>query len=279
MASIQHKVGKKGKKTYYVVVSLRGKHRWFKAGTQQAAMILKKDIESLHDSERMEKLGIASKDKRIDDFLKIYTDYVRLRTSPNTLKRYKAVLNTFITFLRLFHPRVRLLSQIKPELMEDYQNKRLESVELKAASDGEKNGNHKNIRLPLPQTINYELSVLRSAFLWAHEREWIASVPTRKLKKLRVNPKREARILTPIECKLFLKTARQLAKSDKRLKIFPKAFTFLLNVSFQPNPDTWELQLRRGFVSLACQRGAMHECQRKPKSGIGGQGDSAEYEA
>jgi len=254
MASVQHKVGKNGKKTYYVVVSIRGKHRWIKAGTQQAAKSLKKDIESLHDSERMEKLGVASREKRIDDFFKGYTDYVRLRTSPNTLKRYRTVLNTFITFLTIFHPRVRLLSQIKSELMEDYQSKRLESCDLKRASDGEKNGNHKNIRLPMPQTVNYEISVLRSAFIWAHEREWIASVPTRKVKKLRVNPKREARILTPKECKHFLKTARQLAREDKRMKIFSKAFAFLLNTGLRSGELcnlTWDdVNLETGLIKI-----------------------------
>jgi hypothetical protein len=34
------------------------------------------------------------------------------------------------------------------------------------------------------------------------------------------------------------------------------------------------LNLRRGFVDLACKEGVHYECQRKPKSGIRSQGDS-----
>ena len=45
-------------------------------------------------------------------------------------------------------------------------------------------------------------------------------------------------------------------------------------VAFQPNSDTGDLKLRRSFVALAWQKGAFDECQRKPESGIGGQGDS-----
>ena len=121
MASVQHKVGKSGKKTYYVVVSLRGKHKWLKAGSLKDAKILKKQIESMEESRRIEKLGIAGRDKRIDDFFQEYAEYVRLRTAPNTLKRYRSVLNTFIVFLRMFHANVRFVSQIKPDLIESYQ--------------------------------------------------------------------------------------------------------------------------------------------------------------
>lgn len=49
-------------------------------------------------------------------------------------------------------------------------------------------------------------------------------------------------------------------------------------MSFQPKVDTNGLKLRRGFVDLACEKGAIYECQRKPESRIRGQGDSAEHE-
>jgi len=58
MASIQPKKGKAGKKTYYVVICHRGVHKWVKAGTLRDAKTLKKEIESLENSKRMEKLGL-----------------------------------------------------------------------------------------------------------------------------------------------------------------------------------------------------------------------------
>jgi integrase len=233
MASIQAKAGKNGRKVYYVVVSLRGKHKWLRAGTQQQAKILKREIETLAESQKIEKLGLTRKEKRIDDFFSEYMEYVKVRTSPNTVKRYRATINAFLAFLNIFHSRMHRLSQIKQEHIEEYQLRRLDSVELKIAADGDKNGNHKTKKLPKPQTVNFEISVLRSAFLWAFDRDLIPSVPTKKVKKLRPEPIREARVLTPQECKLLLKTARELAKESDRMKPFPKVFKFLLNTGLR----------------------------------------------
>ncbi|MCP4553640.1 MAG: hypothetical protein GY834_16720 [Bacteroidetes bacterium] len=186
MASIQSKKAKSGKMTYYVVVCIQGKHKWLKAGTKKDATQLKKQIESMENSKRIEKLGIVSKSIRIDLFFQEYADHAKLRTSASTLKRYLGVLNTFIVFLKMFHPHTLNISQIKVDHIESYQKQRLSSVELKTTADGEKQGNHKNKRLPLPQTVNFEVCVLRSAFLWAYDRELISSVPTKKIKPLRV---------------------------------------------------------------------------------------------
>jgi len=149
MASIQFKKSNTGNKTYYVVVSYQGRHKWIKAGTKKEAINLKKTIESLENSQRLEKLGLASKDKRIDDFFQEYADYIKIRTSKNTVKRYLGIFNTFLVFLKMFHDNIRYLSKIKPEIIESYQQKRLQSVELKVEADGKKTGNHKRKLLPL----------------------------------------------------------------------------------------------------------------------------------
>lgn len=259
MASVQYKKGKNGKRTYYVVVSLGGRHKWIRAGSIREAKILKREVESMEESRKREKLGLVSRQKRIDGFLQEYLDHVKLRTSPNTTKRYRAVLNTFLTFLKMFHPNLRSLSQIKQEHIESYQNQRLESVGLKTAADGDKVGAHKNKRLPLPQTVNYEVSVLRSAFMWAQEREWIANVPTKKVKPLKPIPKRQARIFTPVECNLFLKTARGIAKTNKRLKVYFKAFKFLLNTGLRSGELcnlTWEdVDMETGLIKIQPKAG------------------------
>jgi len=233
MASVQAKKGKNGKKTYYVVVSLQSKHKWIRAGTQQQAKVLKRDIESLQDSQKIEKLGLTRREKRIDDFFSEFLEHVSVRTSPNTVKRYRAAINAFLVFLNMFHPRMHKLSRIKQEQIEEYQLRRLDSIELKTVADGDKPGNHKNKKLPKPQTVNFEISVLRSAFLWAYDRELIPSVPTKKVKKLRPEPTKEARVLTPKECKLLLKTARGLAKENGRMAPFPRVLKFLLNTGLR----------------------------------------------
>lgn len=254
MASVQAKTGKAGKKTYYVVVAIKGKHRWIRAGTQKEAKILKREIEALEESKRIEKLGFTHRNKKIDLFFQEYADHIKLRTAPSTVKRYLAVLNTFLTFLDMFHPNLKNIAQIKPDHIESYQKQRLESTDLKIAADGDKPGNHKSRRLPLPQTVNYEVSVLRSAFLWAHDRELILTVPTKKIRKLRPQPTKEARILTPKECRLFLKTARGLAKENARMKPFPKVFKFLLNTGLRSGELcnlTWDdVDLNTGLIRI-----------------------------
>ena len=52
----------------------------------------------------MEKLGLVSETKRIDDLFQEYADHVRLHNSKNTARRYLGVLNTFLVFLKMFHP-------------------------------------------------------------------------------------------------------------------------------------------------------------------------------
>ena len=259
MASIQSKKGKAGKKTYYVVICHQGGHKWVKAGTLRDAKILKKEIESLENSKRMEKLGLVGRHKRIDSFFQEYADHVRLRTAPSTVKRYLSVVNTFITFLRMFHPNIRFLAQITPEVIESYQMQRLESVELKAAADGDKPGVHTSKRLPLPQTVNNEVIMLGSAFIWAHKRDLIPSVPTRKVKKLRVQPKRQPRLLTPGECRLFLKTVKEMAKANKWMKVFVKAFQFLLNTGLRSGELcnlTWkDVDLDTGLIKIQPKEG------------------------
>ncbi len=259
MASIQFKKGKSGRKVYYVVVSREGKRKWLRAGTLNNARNLKREIDSLTDVQRVEKLGISSVEKRIDEFFGDYIKYVELRTSPNTVKRYLSAINVFIAYLTMFAPTVRYLSQVKQEHIEQFQQKRLQSVELKVAAEGRKNGLHKKKKLPKPQTVNYEVGVLRSAFLWAADREWIVKVPTQKVKKLRVTSKKKGRILSEEESRKFLSAAHELASRDSRMKVFALAFQFLLNTGLRSGELcnlTWnDVDLETGLIQVRAKPG------------------------
>lgn len=259
MASIQSKKGSNGALTHYIVVSQLGRRKWLKAGNLHDAKILKKQIESLAASDRVDKLGLAISDKRIDDFFREYLDYVRIRTAPNTAKRYKAVVNAFIAFLQLFQPNIRTLAQLNQEHIEAYQRRRMESLELKALADGEKNGAHKNKRLPKPQTVNYEVNVLRSAFLWAQDHNWISNIPTRKVKKLKSAPKRQIRILNEKECEQFLVVSWDLSKRDSRYSVFTSVFQFILNSGLRSGELcnlTWgDVDLVSGMIHVRAKLG------------------------
>lgn len=254
MASVQYKVSKTGKKTYYVVLAVRGRRKWVKAGTQKEAQKLKRQIESLEESKRIEKLGITERKIRVDDFFQDYADHVRLHTSDSTVQRYLGILNCFIVFLRMFHPGIKYLSQIKQEHIESYQKQRLRSIELKIAADGEKPGNHIRKKLPSPQTVNYEITVLRTAFTWAHDRELISKIPTKKVRPLKPENAKHGRLLSREECDLFLRTAERLAKSNSTMSVYYRTFKFLLNTGLRSGELcnlTWgDIDLKTGLISI-----------------------------
>ncbi len=135
MASIHSKKTRSGQTVYYVVVSSGGLKKWLKAGTLQAARLLRKSVEAMSASDRIAKFAVGTPERRIDEFFQEFIDRVKLTASRNTVKRYKVVLNTFLVFLEMFHSRVRFLRQVSPEVIESYQNKRLKSLELKLRTE------------------------------------------------------------------------------------------------------------------------------------------------
>jgi integrase len=157
------------------------------------------------------------------------------------------------------HPKIRYISQVKTQTIEAFQKQRLESVELKQAAEMGNRFSRKKKPLPKPQTVNYEVGVLRSAFTWAMERELIPAIPTENVKPLRPEPKRQARILSPSECKVFLKTARQLGKQEARMKVFAYAFKFLLNTGLRSGELcnlTWDdVDLETGLIKIRAKEG------------------------
>ncbi len=232
MASIQSKKSKTGKLTHYVVIAHAGKRRWLKAGSLKDARILKKQIESLDDSKRVEKLGLTSKQIRLNDFFEKFAEYVEFHNTASTAKRYLSVVRTFKGFLEIFHPNVTTLGQVNREHIDSYQMKRLESIELAEVVNSSPFGHRKKL-LPKPQTVNYEVTVLRTAFLWAKERGWITEAPTDKFRKLKPTEDSPPRILTSQEAKDFLKASRDLARGDHSMKVFPLAFSFILNTGLR----------------------------------------------
>jgi len=213
MASIQSKITAKGRKVFYVVAAVGQKRKWIRAGTRRDAEKLKKRVESMAASDRLERLGLSEREARIDRFFQDYADYVRMHTSESTVKRYLGIINYFVVFLNMFHPRLKVVSQIKQKHIESYQRERLRSLELKLAADGDKPGGHAHKRLPTPQTVNFEITVLRTAFTWAYDHDLIARIPTKKVKPLKPRDVRVGRILTPEECHSLLETAQRMGQS------------------------------------------------------------------
>jgi integrase len=233
MASIHSKTSKQGLKTFFVVVSMNGRQKWIRAGRLQDAKQLKRHLDSLSEGDRREKLGLVVKTKKIDELFVSFLENVKLRSAPSTHKRYRAALAAFDVFLKLFHPSTKNVNQLTQEHVEDFQAKRLSSVELKQNADGDKIGIHAVKVLPKPQTVNFEIGVLRSALLWAKDHGWINEIPTRKVKRLKPGQKRQIRFLSQEECKLFLSTAKEIVSQQRKLKPYLLSLQFILNTGLR----------------------------------------------
>ena len=107
--------------------------------------------------------------------------------------------------------------------------------------------------------MNYEVGVLRSAFVWAYDRELIPVVPTRKVKPLKPKPKRKIRILDETECQSLLSAGQKLTDSDSRLEVYLKAIAFIVNSGLRSGELcnlTWDdLDVKTGLIKIQAKEG------------------------
>ncbi len=229
MASIQNKINKQGKKIFYVVVPLKNKRKWIRAGTKQQATNLMRQLSEVREEELYERLGFTQNLISVEDYFNRFLEFVKLHNQSSTLKRYSAIIHTFQVFLNKYYNFLSHISEIKLEHIEEYQNIRLNSLDLKNEADGNKIGTHTKKKLPTPQTVNFETNVIRTAFLWGQDRELIKNVPTEKLKKLKPKLVQKSKILSLEECHLLLSTALSMSKTTMNMKLFYYVFKFMLN--------------------------------------------------
>ena len=106
-------VRKRGK-VWYVDYYFEGRRVRKRVGpSKKLAQLTLKDIE-LRIARN--ELQIVKDDTRIEDFLQEYFDYSKENHSPNTHRRYKAVIDHFETFLSERHPQVIRLSHLNPHI-------------------------------------------------------------------------------------------------------------------------------------------------------------------
>ena len=110
----------------------------------------------------------------------------------------------------------------------------------------------------MPQTVNYEVKVFRTAFIWAYDHDLISKVPTKKIKYLKVHLKRQAKLLSFEDCRKFLKAAAALAKLDKSTEVYSKVFRFILNTGLRAGEIcnlTWEdVDMRNNILKIQAKK-------------------------
>lgn len=76
---------------------------------------------------------VGEKNIRIDEFMSKYLEWVKQEHRKQTLKSYSTVSRSFCKFLKSKYPKVILLKEITPEIIEVYKSERMATVSLTTA--------------------------------------------------------------------------------------------------------------------------------------------------
>lgn len=212
-------VFKKGNAWWIDYYNESGERKRKKVGSSKK--VAKDTLEEVRTQVRQKKLGIvqhshSSKPVLINDFFDECLDYFNTNLSQKTAKRYRAVLKHFSYFLHGF-PKVKLLSQLRPQHFEKYKTYRksvplpkglsyfdkpaedIEELLLKAERDG--NGAAKD------NTVNFEVQILKTMFKHAVTWKYLSENPARPVKFLRVTDAKKPRFLSKDEMAELLNSA------------------------------------------------------------------------
>ncbi len=171
-------------------------------------------------AERQE-FGFAKKDMTIERFVEQFLDYSRANHQPATTNRYRAVIDHFRVFLEEKRSDVGFLSQVTPEVIDQYKVYRKSSWVNPNGSEVEcdediKDYTRKGARA---HTINFEISALKTVLNLAIKWGYLRENPARGVSKLKVKDSKPVRFLTKEECQKLLEACP--------LDLYPIYFTFL----------------------------------------------------
>jgi site-specific recombinase XerD len=197
---------------WYIDYRANGKRLRRRIGkSKRLAELALKDAEV--KTERGE-LGFEIKRINIDAFLKQVTEYSTTNHSPNTIKRYSAVIAHFKAFLKDHRGIVRL-SQIDSRLIDQYKTWRKEAVVSPSGKVVKLDGSEsKYSRVGAKShTINFEIGALRMFFNLAIRWGYMKENPTKDVARLKVKDSAKQRFLSKAECTKLINASPEPLKS------------------------------------------------------------------
>jgi site-specific recombinase XerD len=144
-------------------------------------------------------IGLTPKDQNLNTLFQEFLNYCHTNLSPNSQKRYKAIINHFETFLGQY-PYLAKISHLSPKTLEDY----------KAFRKSQEAAN---------KTVNIELQTLKSMFNLAVKWGYAKENPARGVKPLKEDNHKKPRFLSKEEINKLLDNSG----SD----LYPIFYTFL----------------------------------------------------
>lgn len=186
--------------------------------------------------------GRGPQDGSVASVIGEYAQFLKTNRRPRTVTRYLRVLKTFHEcFLALVFPDVNRLRQLRPMHLEEYKRRRAEGQvwesksadelsrerELRLQAVGRRKagtatdrgkfgwlGRHGVHSKVSPRTVNYELRVLFTFFLWAIKRNHLFLNPAAPVERFRLPKRVLPKFLTTEELKKFFGACDE---SERRL--------------------------------------------------------------
>lgn len=191
---------------------------------------------------QLELHGDAPGQVTVVDAVGKYTTFLRGNRRASTVRRYGRVLRTFThCFLRVFHPQVQRLRDVRPAHIEDYKLKRtggeLQENVMEDEIEREQQLRNEVATAPVattraanarygwlgrrpfrskvtPRTVNYELRTLTTFFGWAVKHNHLFANPTAPVERFKIPKRAMPKFLTSDDLKKFFAVC---SEDDRRL--------------------------------------------------------------
>lgn len=209
----------KRENVWYLDIRVKGHRFRRKVGTSKKVAEL-----ALKDAEvrvAREEFGFIKNDIGIEKLIERFLEYNRTNHRASTAKRYKAVTDHLLKYLKAKQPSIIMLSQLTAEVIEGFKTFRRDSYVNPngKAIEGEQ-GKTEHTRLGARgRTVNLELDGIKTMLNLAIRWGYLHDNPMKQVKPLKTDDKKQLEFLSKEECQRFLDATP--AES------YPIYFTFL----------------------------------------------------
>ncbi|MGO9138366.1 MAG: tyrosine-type recombinase/integrase [Syntrophales bacterium] len=194
-------IQKKGK-TYYAVIALNGKRKWFKGGKRKdAERVLGERLSEISNGTYREIPKTTFK-----EFAELWIrNHAENNVKPSTLAGYNHIID------KRLNPKFEhfLMTDIHPALIQSYVTKRKQDIDARGKKKAEGQESESPKKIVSAKTISNEIVVMKEMFKHAHQWGYVKVNPAEHLQRPKM-VKPEIEILEPVEFNKLLEHSGEL---------------------------------------------------------------------